>query len=330
MVNSVALTACSPQWAAGFAFSLNAAAFVGLTTVMLPPDMTFPIDTLSISQICKHTGAEGLITPPSLIEELHKDQNGLEFLKALKYVSWVGAGLNQSVGDSLVPYTHLIPIIGSTERGVQLSFEPEDRSLWNSFDFIPETGPLFEQVGDNLYELNIARYPTSHAFQGIFYTFPGVKTFATAEIYSSVLDTNESKRWVFQGRKDDLVKLSWLAKFHAIHIEDAIAKHDNVKAVVVGGEGRDVPYIIIEPKDQDRVKNAKDFVDEIYDHVIRSINKKDDDEIQIPREMVMLIDPAIPFKRTLKMTIMRKEIEKAYQTHIDDLYKQWKDKAIRA
>lgn len=73
-----------------------------------------------------------------------------------------------------------------------------------------------------------------------------------------------------------------------------------------------------------------DFIDKIYDHVIRTINKKDADEIQIPREMVMLTDPTIPFKRTLKMTIMRKEVEKAYEKHLDDLYKQWKDKTIRA
>lgn len=329
MVNSVALTACAPQWAAGFAFSLCAAAFVGLTTVILPSEMTFPIDPSSLSQICKYTGAEGLITPPSLIEEFHKDSAGLEFLKSLKYVTWVGAGLNQSVGDALEPYTHLIPIIGSTERGVQLSFEPEDRGLWNSFEFIPESGPRFDKVGDNLFELYIERSPESCSSQGIFYTFPNVTALSTAEIYSLVLDKDGSRRWVFQGRKDDLVKLSWLAKFHATHIEDALAKHDKVKAAVVGGEGRDVPYVIIEPKDQKTVGNPERFIDEIYDRVIRSINQTDDDEIQIPREMVMLADATIAFKRTLKMTIMRKEVEKAYQSRIDNLYKNWEDKGIK-
>jgi acyl-coenzyme A synthetase/AMP-(fatty) acid ligase len=329
MVNSVALTACAPQWAAGFAFSLNAAAFIGLTTVMLPAEMTFPIDPFSLARICKYTGACGLITPPSLIEELHRNAAGLEFLKSLKYVSWVGAGLSQSVGDALEPYTYLIPTIGSTERGIQLSFEPNDRGLWNSFEFIPESGPRFEKFGDNLFELYIERNPDSCYSQRIFYTFPNATALSTAEIYSSILDENGSRRWMFQGRKDDLVKLSWLAKFHATHIEDALAKHDKVKAAVVGGEGRDVPYIIIEPKDQKTVENPERFIDEIYDHAIRGINQTDDNEIQIPREMVMLADPTISFKRTLKMTIMRKEVENAYKSRIDNLYKNWKDKGTK-
>ena len=62
------------------------------------------------------------------------------------------------------------------------------------------------------------------------------------------------------------------------------------------------------------------FVDEIYDTVIYRINEKDNDEIRIPREMVMLSDPDLPFKRTMKMTIMRKEVERMYENHINTLY----------
>lgn len=326
MVNTLSLTACPPQWAAGFAFSLNAAAFVGLTTVMLPPNVT--VNPQLIIQVCKHTGAQSLITPPSLIEELVRDQAGMEFVKTLTYILWVGAGLNQSVGDALAPFTRLVPAIGSTERGLQISFEADDISMWNSFDFVPETGPRFEPVGDNLYELHIDRNPESDLFQGIFYIFPNLSTITTSELYSPVIDKNGSKRWVFQGRKDDLVKLAWLAKFHATHIENTIVKHDKVKSAIVGGEGYDVPYIIIEPKDQSAMNDSEGLIDEIYELAIRKINKKDDEAIQIPREMVMLTDPALPFKRTLKMTILRKEVEKSYQGRINDMYKRWESKKI--
>jgi hypothetical protein len=43
----------------------------------------------------------------------------------------------------------------------------------------------------------------------------------------------------------------------------------------------------------------------------------------------MLTDPTIAFKRTLKRTIMRKEVEKTYQSRIDNLYKNWEDKGIK-
>jgi hypothetical protein len=49
------------------------------------------------------------------------------------------------------------------------------------------------------------------------------------------MDKYEAKRWISRGRKDDLVKLSWLAKFYATHIEDAISRHPSVKSVIVEG-----------------------------------------------------------------------------------------------
>jgi len=63
------------------------------------------------------------------------------------------------------------------------------------------------------------------------------------------VDKNKTRRWISGGRKDDLVKLSWLAKFHATHIKNAIARHPQVAAVVARGESRDVPYINIELRD---------------------------------------------------------------------------------
>lgn len=334
MINARTLIACPPQWSAGLAVSLNAAVFIGITTVMLPPDMNMtPLDRQAIMNICKHTGAESIITPPSLIEDFHTDEAAFDFLKNLKYVSWIGAGLNHQVGEELAQHTNLFPVLGSTERGASLSFESDDSSMWKSYEFVPEIGHRFELVADETYELYVDRTPDSSVFQSCFYTFPHLNTISTEELYSPTFDKNGTKRWISRGRKDDLVKLSWLAKFHAIHIEDAIARHPQVTAVVVGGEGRDVPYIIIEPRDWTRVGDPHKFVDEIYDTVIYGINEKDNDEIRIPREMVMLSDPEVPFKRTMKMTIMRKEVERMYENHINTLYlksgtKRWNGGAV--
>jgi acyl-coenzyme A synthetase/AMP-(fatty) acid ligase len=322
MINARTLTMCAPQWISGLAFSLNAAVFIGMTTVMLPPDMnmTPSLDRQAIMNICKHTGAESIITPPFLIEDFYTDEAAFDFLKSQKYVCWLGAGLDHKVGDELAQHTNLFPVIGSTERGAALSFESDDASMWKSYEFVPEMGHRFELVADEIYELYVDRTSESSLFQCGFYTFPHLDTINTEELYSPTVDKNDTKRWISRGRKDDLVKLSWLAKFHATHIEDAIARHPQVAAVVVGGEGRDVPYIIIEPRDWTMVGHPHMFVDEIYDTVIYRINEKDNDEIRIPREMVMLSDPDLPFKRTMKMTIMRKEVERMYENHINTLY----------
>lgn len=277
-------------------------------------------------KICQHTGATSIITPPSLIEDFYTDDTTFNFLKTLDYVCWCGAPLDERVGDALAPHTQLFPLPGSTECGGYISLGSEDIDMWNTFEFAPEMGPRFEKVSDGLYELHIDRTPEWDIFQGAFYIFPDKDTVSTEELYSPLVDRYERKRWIYKGRKDDLVKLSWLAKFHASHIEAEIARHPNVSSAFVGGEGREVPYIIIEPKDWSTLGNTDKFVDEIYNTIVSDVNTKDNDEIRIPRETVMLSDPVLPFKRTLKMTIMRKEVEKAYRGYIDGLYQHWEAK----
>ncbi|KAF4632187.1 hypothetical protein G7Y89_g5944 [Cudoniella acicularis] len=323
MANARTLTACPPQWIAGLGFCLNAAAYIGLVTVMLPPDMDMS-NRQGIMDICKQTGARSIITPPSLIENFWTDKPTFDFLKSLDYVCWLGATLNHKVGDELAQHTNLFSVIGSTERAAQLSFVSNDVKMWNSYEFVPEMGPRFELVADDHYELHIDRTAESDLFQCGFYTFPELKTMGTEELYSPIFGKHGAKRWIFRSRKDDLVKLSWLAKFRATNIEKAIAGHPSVTSVVVGGEGHEVPYVITEPRDRSLVGDHEKFINEIYDTVIYGVNEKDIDEIRIPREMVMLSDPALPFKRSVKMTIMRKEVEKMYEEHIESLYKRWR------
>lgn len=321
MENALTLTTCAPQWLGGFAFTLNASAFVGMTTVLLPPDMSLPLDRQSIMKICQHTGAKSIVTPPSLIEDFYNDKTAFEFLQSLDYVCWLGAGLDSSIGDELAPHTHLFPVIGSTERGPQPSFEARDPKTWNSFEFIPESGPRFEQLAEDLYELQVDRTKESEFFQGGFYVAPNIDTIETSEIYSPIVDSYGTTRWVFRGRKSDLVKLSWLAKFHATHIESAIVKHNQVNSVVMGGEGRDAPYIIIEPNDHKSIDDPESFIDQIFETTIKPLNETSHKEIQLPRETVMLSDPSLPFQRTLKMTIIRQKVEDSYKPHIDAMYK---------
>lgn len=328
-INARTLSTCSPQWIAGLAFSLNAAVFIGMTTVMLPPEMylTSPLDKRAIMRICENTGAESIITPPSLIENFYTDEAAFDFLKSLKYVCWLGAGLDHKVGDALAPHTNLFPVIGATERGTNLSFESKDVAMWKSYDFVPEMGSRMEKVGGGLYELHVDRTPEWDLFQCGFYTFPDLNSIDTKELYEPTVDKYGAKRWISRGRKDDLVKLSWLAKFHATHIEAAIARQPLVAAVVVGGEGREVPYIIIEPKDKIAGGESNKMLDEIYNTVIYGVNDKDSREIRVPREMVMFADPGLPFKRTMKGTIMRKEVERMYEGHIEALYRRWRKRS---
>ena len=90
-----------------------------------------------IIQICKHTGAQSLITPPPLIEELLWDQTGMEVVKGVTYILWVG---NQSIGNALAPFTRLVPATGSTERRLQIFLGADYKSMWNSLSLSQKQG----------------------------------------------------------------------------------------------------------------------------------------------------------------------------------------------
>ncbi|KAL2009196.1 hypothetical protein VTN00DRAFT_7390 [Thermoascus crustaceus] len=344
--DSCLLTTCPPQWIAGIA-SLFFTAFNRAVIVTLPTDMVFPLKVQDVVKIIQANHVTGLFTPPSLIEDFSHDETAFSVLKGLDFVMFAGAQLDQAVGDILSRFTNLHTVIGSTETGPQPSFQSADPSAWNTFDFIPETGARFEPVSgsDDLYELYLDRHPESELFQGGFNVFRDRDSIPTHELYSPRVFADNTTRWIFHSRSDDLVKLSWLAKFSATDIEDAIARHPRVRSVYTGGEGRDVPFIIIELHDRhclDENNNGinnnnknntnnpspssqTELLDEIYNQAITAVNANGIGEICIPRETVMLADPAKPFPRTVKMTIIRKEVERCYAEKIEAMYRRWEE-----
>ncbi|RDW63544.1 hypothetical protein BP6252_11089 [Coleophoma cylindrospora] len=328
VIGSCLLSCCPPQWIAGLFAMTVTPLFLDCCTVLLPADMTHPLDLSKTMKIITENKVTLVFTPPHLIEELYQLPEGLSLLKSLDSLCYAGAALDKTTGDNLCEFTNVRPFLGSTEAGPSPSLNPVDPRNWNSFDFVPEIGPRFEKVTDELYELHFDRDPPNqyNIFQGAFHTFPDRNTHATSELYTPVIDADGKTRWVLTCRKDDLTKLSWLAKFHAADIEKTITKHPAVQAVFVGGNGREVPFVIIQPVgelEKLTVEEQRKMVDEIYDSVVGQAIEDDIVEVKIPRQTVMLADPTRPFQRTLKMTLKRAEIEQDYKRDIDEMYQIW-------
>ncbi|RFU27752.1 hypothetical protein B7463_g8586, partial [Scytalidium lignicola] len=305
MVGSRTLTAAPPQWVVGVAFNLMTPAFLDMITVLPPANMSHPWEQEKLLNIFHQNKVTGLICPPSLIQNLFEEEIGQQFLKSLKYIMYSGAALDHTVGDVLASHTNLFSAIGSTETGPQLSFESDDPSTWKTFDFVPEMG--------------------IHFFQPTFYIFPDATSHPGGDIYSQVNDKHGNERWLSRGRADDLVKLKWLAKFHASHIEETLQKDWRIRSVYVGGQGRDAPFIIMELNNVEPLSadDQNNLLEGIYSETVHDVNQKDTDEIRIPRELVMLADPNLPFPRTIKGTVMRGEVEKAYNARIEAMYERW-------
>lgn len=335
------LTTCPPKWAAGISTIVTGPLFWGCVTVLPPPD-EYSVSPGLFKKIMRLNKVQSMWCAPQIIMGLYKDPTTQPLLKTLDNIVYVGASLDHAVGDDLCMHTKLVSFISSTETGVRHLLAPRDRKLYYTFEYAPEGPHRFvkrEGTGtagdgsDDLYELVFERPPGPVGGEPSLYCsawwnpmYKDVDTVETRELYSPVKDLGGSTRWEFKSRTDDLLKLSWLAKFNAKHIEAIILRHAYVNQVHVGGEGRPVPFVIIEPKDGAvEGKTAEDLLSEIYNDAVAEANKSDVGEIRIPRETVFLSKKEKPLKVSMKELVVRRDVEKDYSEEIEEAYARYKE-----
>lgn len=331
------LTTCPPNWAAGIFAIFTGPLCWGCVTVLPPPD-EYNVSPGVFEKIMRLNRIESLWCAPQTIMGLYKDPTTQSLLKTLDSIVYMGASLDHAVGDDLCMHTKLISYISSTETGVRHILAPRDRKLYYTFEYAPEGPHRFvkrEGTGtagdgsDDLYELVFERpaggEPTLYCSAWWNPMYKDVDTVETRELYSPVQDLGGSTRWEFKSRTDDLLKLSWLAKFNAKHIETIILRHANVNQAYVGGEGRPVPFVIIEPKDgAGEGKTADELLSEIYDDAVAQANKSGVGEIRIPRETVFLSKKEKPLEINMKGLVVRREVEKDYSEEIEEAFARYK------
>ena len=98
-------------------------------------------------------------------------------------------------------------------------------------------------------------------------------------------------------------------------------QHNDVLRVFVGGEGRTVPYVIVQAKEGvlDRKSEAQ-LLEELYQSVITGSNVSDVEEIRIPKETVLIASKEKPLKVSLKLLVLRRAVEEDYQEEIEQAY----------
>ncbi|ROW06826.1 hypothetical protein VMCG_04095 [Cytospora schulzeri] len=332
-VGKTIFTTCPPKWGAGISTMVAAPVYWDTVTVLPPPD-EFSVSPSVFQKILRLNKIQGMWSAPQTIVALYKDPTTQPLLKSLDNIVYLGASLDQAVGDDLCMHTKLMSYISSTETGVRYILCPRDRKLWYTFEYAPEGSHKFvrqEGTGaagdgsDDLYELVFVRpedgKPSLYSSVWWNSMYKDVDTVETRELYAPVQDLGGSTRWEFKSRTDDLLKLNWLAKFNAKHIETMILRHPDVDHVLVGGEGRPVPFVIVQPKDgAGEGKTADELMSEIYDEAVAQANKADVGEIRIPRETVLLAKKEKPFKVSMKGLVVRKEVEKDYGEEIEEAY----------
>jgi hypothetical protein len=125
---------------------------------------------------------------------------------------------------------------------------------------------------------------------------------------------------LYSGRTDDFIKLRDLTKINALHVEGLILKDIRVKACVMGGEGRDVPFLLMELVDQEiSVENVK----QVLWPMIEGIAKRMSSLLRLEKEMIIFTSPEKLIKKVSgKGTINRRGTIEDYSEEIVGLYER--------
>ncbi|KAK3343348.1 hypothetical protein B0H65DRAFT_590229 [Neurospora tetraspora] len=280
-----------------------------------------PLSSDLVVEYIKYADVEGMTLPPAILEELSQDEESIQALKKLNFVSFGGGNLAPESGDRLVDNgVTLCNLISATEFTPFPYYWQYDNKLWRYFNFDTELFGIDWRPhdGDSSYEQVIVRKDKNPGLQGFFYTFPDSNEYSTKDLYKPHPTLKD--QWIYQGRADNIIVFSNGEKLNPITIEETVQGHPKVMGAVVVGSNRFQPALIIEPVEHPETEEGrKALLDEIWPTVVR-VNKETVAHGQIGRQYMGLSTPGKPFMRAGKGTVLRPGTINLYKAEIDKLY----------
>ena len=300
----------------GTTFALQMTTF--LNTILVIGPVGPPPTAQIVDQILHFGNVVGAELPPSLIEDMCRDDTMLKRLQDLKYLYYAGAPLNKATGDRLAGRCFLHPGIGSTEAGGYFT-KVRDDDDWNYYTFRAAMGVHFEHWSNDLYELVFYRDGSLKRWQQVFYLYPNLDRFHTKDLWTK--HPTKEGLWAYAGRTDDLIILSHGESLQAAKIEAEITNHPDIQAVVVGGEGRLHPCLIIELAGSVDLSPAEQVkvLDGLWPEISKA-NRLCSEYVKLQKDLMVCATATKPLVRTIKNTVLRRESLALYQAEIDALY----------
>ncbi|KAK5994515.1 Non-canonical non-ribosomal peptide synthetase FUB8 [Cladobotryum mycophilum] len=269
--------------------------------------------------------AQTALLPPSILEELSTNEDGIKTLSSLKHISFAGGSLNPAAGNRIVERgIRIINFIGSTECFPYGLHSQTDRKLWQYHVINAETmGAQFRPVpwDDELFEMFLSRNGEKEPGQKpFFYNFPDKEEWSTGDLFKRHPTLPDN--WCYQGRADNVIVFSNGEKLNPMTIEDTISSHLAIRLAMVVGAQRFQPALILEPKEQLRDEAAAEaLIDQIWP-LVEEVNKVTVAHGRIARRLITISDPAKPFMTTPKGTLQRAATMREYREFIDLIFER--------
>ncbi|KAG5788025.1 hypothetical protein H9Q69_012916 [Fusarium xylarioides] len=258
--------------------------YTGISAVMPFPNQPLNVDTAM--DYLRHSGADGAMLPPSVIDELAATDEGTEALAKLKLVITGGGSLSTEAGNMLTDRGVVLRnVISSTELFPLAPYSPQDPKLWRYFVFNAELmGIDWQRHDSNECELVVRRKASDPGSQGCFYNFPELSEWRTNE------SLNLTQRSKITGYTKGM--------FQAALIIEPIAE--------------------AQPRDE---AGTKGLLDKIWP-VIEKANAETVAHGRIAANLIAFADPSLPFARADKGTVQRGETVNLYAGFISALYEK--------
>lgn len=167
------------------------------------------------------------------------------------------------------------------------------------------------------FELVIIADESNRDAAPVFHNLPGENPFFTKDLFTQ--HPTKPNLYKYYGRKDDILVLANGEKVNPIPLEQFVQADASLKGVLLTGNGRTQPALIIEPKDTLDEPGRAQLLDELWPR-IEQANGQVAGPGRVSRRMVICATPERPFSRTGKGTIVRKLTQDDYQEDIDRLY----------
>ncbi|CAG8935291.1 unnamed protein product [Penicillium salamii] len=287
------------------------------TSFLLAPDRPLTADLFSSIMSLDVPPRWGLVSP-FVLEELSASEKGRDALSKLSAINFGGAPLSQAAGDIISGLIPLQPLYGSTESAYTANLRCEDPADWNYLEWNPNFGTRMDDVGDGLCELVLPR-GESRRWKGIFHTDPHLTEHRTGDLFRK--HTSKPGLWQYQGRGDDIIVLSNGEKFNPTDAEKVIESHPLVKHAAILGQNRFQASLLIQPQWDSLPEDwSSEWLHQNLRPIIDKANVSLPGHGKLFYSHVAIASEDKPFALSPKGTLRRREIVKAYESVIDDLY----------
>ncbi|KAI9737185.1 MAG: putative NRPS-like protein biosynthetic cluster [Cirrosporium novae-zelandiae] len=289
------------------------------TVVLSHPDV--PPTAEYISKLLDQGGIDGLISPPSILEDLTKIPTAVERLSRLKYIAYTGGPLPKHAGDFLASKVQsLMSAMGQTEYG-WYHVGVTDSSKWQYLKFMPGIGYEFDEVSEGVFEIFVRRDEKTKKFHGIFFdSLPGISDeYRSKDLYAphpEILGL-----WRYLGRTDDLIVLSNGEKVDPNPMETVLKNDPRVSSALIVGESRFLPSLLIELATNDPLikTSNEEKLNQIWP-VVQEANKIAPGFARLTKSLILFTNPEKPFARAGKGTVQRQKTVASYADELKELY----------